>query len=146
MNFRSGDSFAVLCSTILARRLSILFPILIMAGLLFMSSIPGRLTPDDPEIYRIVEWVPPSIQNLMHIPAYALLGFAWRWCLGGWTSSGRATVLALIIAVSFGVAEESYQSMIPGRYASLTDVLFDATGAVLGVWLFHRLHSMYCDP
>ncbi len=140
----SNSPFAIVCSTLLARRLSIVFPILYMAGLLLLSAVPGHVSPTDPEIFRIVQWVPARLQNLMHIPAYALLAFTWRWCLGGWFAPRKATLLAFTVALLFGFFEEFFQSFIPGRYPSLTDVLFDGIGALLGVWLFNRLHRAYC--
>jgi VanZ family protein len=138
-------TLTTLCSTLLARRLSVVFPVLCMAVLLLLSSIPGTLAPDDPLSFRLFAWIPAMVQNFLHIPAYALLGFAWRWYLKAWMKPARAGMLAFAAAVGFGVLEESYQSIIPGRIASLTDILFNAIGAVLGIWLFNKLHRKYCE-
>ena len=71
----------------------------------------------------------------MHVPAYAALAWAWRWALGAWLrpSSARAAGACAIASV-YGVFDEWHQSFV-GRYASLTDVMLDIAGAVLGIGL-----------
>lgn len=115
-----------------------------MAGLFLLSSVPGYFSLDDPEIYRIFQWVPATIQNFLHIPAYAVLAFAWRWCLSGWMSARSTAVTTFVICLSYGIFEEYYQSFIPGRYASLTDVVFDGIGALVGIVIFGILQRKYC--
>ena len=107
-----------------------------MAVLYWLSSLPGTPLPDDPAIYALFYWISPSVQNAMHVPAYAALAWAWRWALGAWLrrSSARAAG-ACAIASIYGVSDEWHQSFVPGRYASLTDVMLDVAGAVLGIWI-----------
>jgi VanZ family protein len=80
--------------------------------------------------------VPPQVQNLLHIPVYAGLAFLWRWALVALLRSVPATVVALVVTVGYGVFDEWYQSFISVRFASLTDVLFNALGAGLGLLVF----------
>ena len=118
------------------KRIQVALPLLIMAMLYWLSSLPGTPLPDDPEIYALFYWVPPSVQNALHVPAYAALGWAWRWALEAWLRASSARMVgALAIASLYGVFDEWHQSFVPGRYASLTDVTLDVAGAVLGVWL-----------
>jgi VanZ family protein len=65
------------------------------------------------------------VQNAMHVPAYAALSWAWNWALAAWLRAavGRAAG-ACSIASAYGVFDEWHQSFVPGRYASLTDVVF----------------------
>ncbi len=51
----------------------------------------------------------------------------------GWLSFG-ATVL-------YGLSDELHQSLVPGRSAEAFDLLADAAGALVGIWLFARLHA-----
>jgi len=139
-----AQRFGTFCSTLLARRLSIVFPIVTMAGLFLISSVPGQISPDDPEVFQIFQWVPATIQNVLHIPAYAVLAFAWRWCLNGWMPTRSAVLATFVICLSYGLFEEYYQSFIPGRYASLTDILFNGIGVLVGIMFFGVLHRKYC--
>jgi VanZ family protein len=111
-------------------------PLLVMAVLYWLSSLPGTPSPDDPEIYALFYWVPPSVQNALHVPAYTALGWAWRWAIEAWRRASSARMVsAFAIASLYGVFDEWHQCFVPGRYASLTDVTLDVAGAALGVWL-----------
>ena len=111
-------------------------PLLIMAVLYWLSSLPGTPRPDDPAVYSLFYWLSPAMQNTLHVPAYAALGWAWHWALGAWlrVSSPRA-VGACMIALAYGVFDEWHQSFVPGRYGSLSDVVLDVAGAALGIAL-----------
>jgi VanZ family protein len=117
-------------------RLGVVLPLLIMAMLYWLSSLPGVPAADDPEVYAVFYWMPPTVQNILHVPAYAALASAWRWALEAWLRHSSARVIgAGAIASVYGVLDEWHQSFVPGRFASLTDVTLDIAGAVLGVWL-----------
>ena len=45
----------------------------------------------------------------------------------------RWSILAVVFSVGYGVMDELHQSMVPGRTASLSDVVVDAVGAVAAV-------------
>jgi len=111
-------------------------PLLIMGAFYGLSSLPGTPLPGDPVLYALFHWVPPSVQNVLHVPAYAALAWAWCWALGAWLHAPVARAIsALVITAAYGVFDEWHQSFVPGRYASLTDVILDIAGAVLGIWL-----------
>jgi VanZ family protein len=61
---------------------------------------------------------------LSHLPARVALPAAWAFCL------------------VYGLLDEWHQSFVPGRDATLSDVLADAVGALLGVvalaWIARR--------
>jgi len=111
-------------------------PLLIMGAFYWLSSLPGTQMPDDPALYGLFYWVPPSAQNALHVPAYAALAWSWCWALGAWLPVPVARAFAACsIASAYGVFDEWHQSFVPGRYASLTDVILNVAGAVLGIWL-----------
>ena len=120
----------------LKRPISLVAPLLYTALLCSLSSVPGTIPDDAPATYRVVAWVPPAVQNLLHVPAYAGLAFLWRWSLVRRLRPASAILAALLLAVMYGLVEEWYQSFVPGRYATLTDVLFNSIGAFLGVVAF----------
>lgn len=119
-------------------RLRVVLPLLMMAMLYWLSSLPGVPAPDDPAGYAVFHWMPPSVQNVLHVPAYAALAWAWRWALAAWLRHNVAiAVSAFAVAALYGLIDEWHQSFVPGRSASLTDVALDAVGAALGIWAFH---------
>ena len=119
-----------------SNKASIALPLLIMAALYWLSSVPGISLPDDPAQYALFYWISPSLQNAMHVPAYACLAWAWHWALGAWLRSSTAqTISTCAIASTYGVFDEWHQSFVPGRYGSFTDVMLDIAGAVFGLWL-----------
>jgi len=126
-------------------------PLLIMGVLYWLSSLPGTPLPDDPALYALFQWISPSVQNTLHVPAYAALGWTWCWALGAWLRVPVARVIgACAIASAYGVFDEWHQSFVPGRYASLTDVVLDVAGAVLGiglaVWIGSRAGTVKPQP
>lgn len=108
-----------------------------IAVLLTLSSIPGDI-PQGTTTARVVYFVPPAVQNLLHLPAYAVLGFLWRATFAA--RIGRATLVACIVVALVGIVEESWQSFIPGRYPSFTDLSLDWAGALLGVAIHRYRH------
>jgi VanZ family protein len=105
-----------------------------MGLMLVMSSIPGVAQPDDPTVFGWVASLEPRLQNVLHIPVYAVLTWLWMRYLRTTENSKRLNmILAGLICVGFAVVEESYQHLVPGRYPSLTDLAFDTLGVVLGL-------------
>ena len=101
-----------------------------MALIFAVSSVPDDR--DDPD--SRIKIVRPEIQNLAHIPAYALL--TWLWWRAFASRGGprrRAALYAAGIAVAYGALDEVHQFFVEGRYASVTDTLLNAAGAVLVV-------------
>ena len=117
-------------------KLHVGLPLLIMGAFYWLSSLPGTPMPDDPALYGLFYWVPPTAQNALHVPAYAALAWSLCWALGAWLPVPVARAFAACsIASAYGVFDEWHQSFVPGRYASLTDVILNVAGAVLGIWL-----------
>ena len=114
-------------------------PMLCMGLILMVSSIPADHGEEVQRNFLRFLLLPSLLQNLAHIPAYALLAFLWRWSLDAYTRARTAVILALVLTIGFGIFQEFYQSLIPGRYASLSDIFSDALGAALGLWMFSRM-------
>ncbi len=109
-------------------------PTIYMVIIYIMSEIPGKV---DTESYGPMLWIPPSIQNALHIPLFGGLAWLWSWALGNWTSNRSLLfVLPVVITSAYGVFDEWHQLNVPGRYFSLTDIAFNITGAFLGVALY----------
>jgi VanZ family protein len=111
-------------------------PLLLMAVLYWLSSLPGNPLPEDAAHNSLFQWMTPAVQNALHVPAYAALTLAWRWALGAWMRSPVSCALvACAIASVCGVLDEWHQSFVPGRFASATDVVLDIAGVALGISL-----------
>lgn len=76
---------------------------------------------------------------LGHLVEFAGLG--WLVARGVVKSGGRltapATTGAALACLAFGALDETHQSFVPGRFASLADVIADGTGATLALAAFH---------
>ena len=120
-----------------ASRSSILFPLAFSGGLLWLSSIPGSPRPDAPALTSPILWLPPGVQNVLHVPMYGLLAWLYGWLLTAWIPGRRArTLAAFLMAGGVGIVDELYQTSVPGRYGSFTDLAFNVVGVVLGLWLY----------
>lgn len=99
-----------------------------MAALFAVSSIPD----DDGTLSRTVLFLQPELQNLLHVPAFALLAWLWWRALAArGVRSMAAAAVAAAIATAYGALDEVHQYFVAGRTASVTDALLDAAGALL---------------
>ncbi len=90
---------------------------------LVTSLVPLRLKQDTLE----------HADKLMHVGAFA--GLSVLACLA-WPGRLRIVAVGLL---AYGVLIEVLQSYFPPRTASLADVVADAVGIALGIWLTRRL-------
>ena len=110
-------------------------PVAIMIVTFVVSSIPG----DDEQATSLLGFVPPEIQNLLHIPLFGLL--AWTWCRAlavPARTTARVVVLAALISIGWSVFDELHQLYVPGRFASLTDMTLNLVGIAIGLGWFAR--------
>ena len=114
--------------------MKLLWPLL-MIGLLFtLSSIPGTSGSDG---YWLADILEPNFQNALHVPLYATLQILWLRTLAKPERSMLMTItMALIFTCSYGIIDEFHQSFVPGRYASVLDVLLNLLGAFLGTVIY----------
>ncbi len=90
--------------------------------------------------------ISPGLQNLLHIPAYAVLVILVVLALRPSFKTGLTGMAWVSLGCCvFGVVLEFAQAVIPGRTGSLTDVLLNAAGVVIGcltaIWWRGRIHS-----
>jgi len=76
---------------------------------------------------------PGQLDKLLHLGAFAVLGGAATIGLRRALTlrPGAAAALGALCSAAFGALDEWHQSFVPGRDASLGDLLADALGAAL---------------
>jgi hypothetical protein len=108
-----------------------------MALLHRLSSIPGKVESEG-AVDFVYFALTPTIQNLLHIPAFAVLAVLWSHVLPKTTGGG---VAVLLMTGGYGAYDEWFQLGVPGRYGSLTDWVLDLVGALVGIALYRYLIS-----
>jgi len=95
--------------------------------------------------------VPPGLTTELtsiagHFCAYAVLSALLWWAIDPRAMPARQRmVLALAVAVMFGLTDEWHQSFVPGRNASLLDIAVDGIGAICGLVLVHWVTDRESD-
>ena len=76
--------------------------------------------------------LPENSDKFIHMVAYMPLGFLFHMSFikSGFRRYGFA--LAMFLTVLYGVTDEFHQAFVPGRYATIGDVVADSLGALLG--------------
>lgn len=109
-----------------------------MAAIYVLSSIPGK---GGDKAARFMADIDPQLQNLLHLPLFALLQYLWLRGLAARGVRGAGLFAgSLLITFGYGVFDELHQYFVPGRYASLTDLLLNLTGALIGVLVYRLAH------
>jgi VanZ family protein len=109
-------------------------PLGLMAMIFILSSIPGR--PEAGGVKFLVE-IDPQLQNLLHIPLFGTLQILWLHAFKKYGLSNRKIIpISLFITLAYGCLDELHQMFVPGRYASLTDILLNLTGIMIGTLIF----------
>lgn len=97
-----------------------------------LSVTPGDARPGDTGFGWLVSITPPSLQKLAHLLVYGLLTMAWVWTLERVSRRSLRLLVAAIVPLAQGALLEWWQTLIPGRFGTLVDVLVNAAGVALG--------------
>lgn len=110
----------------------------LMVALYVVATLPAHPTPPSPPPAAI-GWMSWSLlNNILHVPAYLLLAWVLYFCVNGRANPPVAVVIAVTIAAAYGGLMELMQISVPGRYASLTDMVLNTAGATAGAALAAR--------
>ena len=87
------------------------------------------------------------VSNLMHVPLFAGLAYCLLKTLpaGGQTSWPRSGIVFLV-ATGFAALDEWHQSLVPGRFASVSDFLLDIIGVVAVILILHFRSLREANP
>lgn len=142
-----------------------LVPVIWAGVIYFGSSDTGSAQRSSRLIAPVVRWLVPEISDAAlwrivfaarkgaHVTEYAVFAILVWWALRhsthpeqrtGW--SKRHVSLAWALATLFAMSDELHQKFVPGRQGSPWDVIIDASGAALGlfvVWLIGRWRKVW---
>jgi VanZ family protein len=108
-----------------SRALSVWLPVVLWAAVIFaLSSIPSLHS-------GLGTW-DLVLRKAAHMTEFAILGLLLLRALGRETA-------AFAVGVAYAVTDEVHQHFVEGRFASPIDVLIDASGVAIGVYLLGRL-------
>ena len=75
-----------------------------------------------------------------HVVEYGLLGvLIMRGLLAQGVSTREAAYLAILLAISYALADELHQAFVPGRHAMVLDIGIDYVGAASACLLARRM-------
>ena len=94
---------------------------LIWAALLFWQSSSSGAG-------SLLSFLPAGSDKVAHFGAYAVLGALLTLAVG-------KPMVGWVLAVAYGISDEIHQAFVPGRFASVGDLVADALGAALGAVL-----------
>lgn len=122
-------------------RYCVIWPMLYMAGIFCLSSIPDEGAANS--MLNPLAWISPNVQNFFHLPVYGGLAVVWFWALRHWIAeSAYKYILAVLFTLGYGFLDEWHQTFVLGRFGSLTDVGFDVVGAVIGLFIYRFWFSV----
>jgi len=101
--------------------------------LIVLSVTPGNSQKDDSIFSWLVVNTPTLVQKTMHIAAYAALAFLWVWTLEHIKQEPVRLATAFVLTLGFGIALEWIQTMVPGRFGTLFDIVLNSLGAIAGL-------------
>ena len=108
----------------MTRVLSAWLPVVAWAALIFaLSSIPDLGT-------GLGGW-DLALRKIAHAAEYAVLGALLAARLG-------KELPAVAIGIAYAVTDEVHQAFVPGRQGAVMDVLIDAVGVLIGVYVLGR--------
>ncbi|MBI4584590.1 MAG: VanZ family protein [Planctomycetes bacterium] len=117
-------------------------PLLLYSGLIFYLSSQSKLLIPIGSI--------PESDKILHFGAYTLWGLLCAWGLARhWPALSLAGWVSIITLAGtlYGAADELHQHFVPGREASLWDLLADGlgglAGAVISAWLRRKKSGEY---
>jgi VanZ family protein len=110
-------------------RLSRWLPVLLWAGLIFgLSSIPSLSS-------GLGTW-DLVLRKCAHATEYAVLGFLLLRALA-------REVPAFLTGVAYAITDEVHQAFVPGRHGAVYDVVIDAVGVLVGVYVVRSLRELH---
>ncbi len=122
----------------------VLWPLAFSAGLFTLSSIPFGTDADEAvPLLTVFAWVVPSVQNFLHVPAFAILAWLWFRALEPLAIPLSIMLVAGVgLTLGYALVDEWRQAYVPGRYPSATDVVADGIGALIAALIYQARYGV----
>jgi VanZ family protein len=103
-----------------------------------LASVPNTTVSPSPQpaidaIGHAMFSLPVGVQDLAHVPLYAVLGALWCHALRAWAEPTRSTTAAVVLSALLGTLIELSQIGVPGRVCGIADAVVNIAAATLGV-------------
>ena len=112
---------------------SLAVTLILMTAVGVLSLTPDREDPGASPFVWVVHLTPSLVQKILHVLLYGALSTAWFSNLRSIASLKARYFAAFAVSVGYGMLLEWLQTFVPGRFGSLTDVLLNTIGALLGL-------------
>jgi len=112
-----------------------------MLSIFGLSAIPGDPLHKTHATF-VLNIIPSSLQNILHIPLYAGLALSIIWCWGLDAHKKNTYLYVFLISTIFAISDEIHQMTVPGRFASMSDLTLDVFGILCGLVLAKK-HVKY---
>ena len=93
-----------------------------------------------------VEQIHFLVRKAAHLTEYAMLALLLMRALREKESRFRRTIVVLVVAVLFALADEYHQAFVASRTSSLGDVTIDSVGALLGIVIYRARSLRFPSP
>lgn len=101
--------------------------------LIVLSVTPGDSQKNDSIFVWLIASTPTLLQKIMHVAAYAALAFLWVWTLEHIKQEPMRLAMAFALTLGLGIALEWFQTLVPGRFGTLFDIVLNSFGAIAGL-------------
>ena len=105
-----------------------ILPVLWMAVIFMLSSIPGNEFPKQPF---------PYFTEVVHLIEYFILAVLLYYALG------KRFLMIVVIGFLYAVSDEVHQLFVPFRECSILDIIVDFIGIILGIFIFNKLNLQF---
>jgi len=76
--------------------------------------------------------------STLHIISFALTTLLWLWTLCGHLAPAFALGAAVVLVLLLAISTELAQGHSPGRSPQLSDMIANAAGMIVGLWLYRQ--------
>jgi VanZ family protein len=113
------------------RQLYLLLAIAHAGVIFYLSSRPGI---DIPPPF-------PHMDKCLHALVFGVLGFLVLGAMRPYKQGYHRhhLIMAIAITAGYGILDEIHQHYVPGRMPDGLDVVADLVGALIGIWLMHKI-------
>jgi VanZ family protein len=110
-------------------------PVILLTAAISLASSQSQITPPD-EIH--------FLDKILHFFAFFIYGIFARFYFEVFKFEDKSKIIAAIsISILFGIFDELHQSFVPGRDASIYDLIADIAGVLVSYIFWNKLIQLF---